>query len=63
MNNSDVVAMTLRQYYAGQALAGLCGNPDPQTCQATVEELTGRAVLCADALIAELESEVQNEEQ
>ena len=42
--------MTLREYYAGQALAGLCADPT----MGPVEKSIPWCVECADALIAEL---------
>ena len=45
--------MTLRQWYAGQALAGTCADPN----QTEAGEVARFAVSCADALIAELDKE------
>jgi len=43
--------MTLREYYAGQALAGFCSNPDVNMPPKSLAEMV---VNQADALIAEL---------
>lgn len=53
-NGPDGRGMTLRQWYAGQALAGLIANPN--MCPATLEEINHGASRCfdmADAMIAE----------
>lgn len=43
--------MTLREYYAGQAIAGMLAD---ENCNDSVENLAKGAVRCADALIAQL---------
>ena len=47
--------MTLRQYYAGQALAGLLS--DTGLLRADGRDVSSLAVAVADALIADLEKE------
>ena len=43
--------MTLRDYFAGQALAGLIASPEHTLHEATV--LAGAAYIAADAMLAE----------
>lgn len=45
----QIPIMTLRQWYAGQALAGLCANP--YTTGWTMEYYTAKCIVLADALI------------
>ena len=48
--------MTLRQWYAGQALQGLLANPAPVCVNLSEHEVVGCAVSYADALLKALES-------
>ncbi len=48
--------MTLRDWFAGQALAGLLSNPELDE-RASAEDFADDAVKCADALIAALNKE------
>lgn len=47
--------MSMRQYYAGQALVGLLSN-DQMTAIHTVQEMSSVAISAADALIAALKA-------
>lgn len=47
--------MSMRQYYAGQALVGLLSN-DQMTAIHTVQEMSLVAISAADALIAALKA-------
>lgn len=47
----QVDGMTLREYYAGQAIIGLAADPNMAACDRTVD----LAVRLADALIAALQ--------
>ena len=46
-----IPGMTLRDWYAGQALEGFC--QDPASDDATVEEIAHAAYRIADAMLAE----------
>ena len=48
-NTSPIPGITLRDYFAGQALAGMCANPDTST--ATWKDLATRAYLAADTML------------
>ena len=50
--------MSLRQYYIGQALMGLCANPDLDWVE---ERVAKRAIQQADALLCELANEKAND--
>jgi hypothetical protein len=47
--------MSLRQWYIGQALAGLCANP--VLAQYSISEVVGKAISRADALMTLLSDE------
>lgn len=47
--------LTLKEYYAGQAMAGLLANSEMANRQTSREDLASKAVGNAEALLAELE--------
>ncbi len=48
-NKSD--GMTLRDYYIGKALAGICANPSEEWYGAKPEDIANAAVIIADQAI------------
>ena len=54
--NGHTPGMTMREWYAGMALSGLCANP--KLCTMTKEIMSERALVCADAMIAMFEKEL-----
>lgn len=50
-NESGYGGLSVRDWFAGQALAGLMANPHPQAISLTAEEKTGVAFTQADSVL------------
>lgn len=60
IHRQDFSGMSLREYYAGQALVGLCANPD--FTAASVEVLVQKAKDFADGMFNAMEGGAQDDE-